>query len=123
MEWWYPVAFILIVGVSWFISGYSKGMFLVNGSGTKLFGHTPTQNGYIATKWICLMFLPLLPVDSYEVIVQQDMGLQTSYIMNQLEELYWPQIYQTAMKGFFSLAGVIAGMAILFNIIVLGASK
>lgn len=66
------------------------------------------------------MFLPVLPVDSYEVIAQQDMGMQSNYIMNQLEDLYWPQIFQTARKGFLSLVGVIVGMSILFNIIFLG---
>jgi hypothetical protein len=43
----------------------------------------------------------------------------TNYIMSQLEELYWPQVFQTAMKGFISLVGVIVGLAILFNIIFL----
>ena len=120
IEWWYPLAFFLILGLCWFLAGLSKGMFLVNGSGTKLFGRTPTQNGYIATKWICVMFLPILPVDSYEVAAQQNLGMQTNYIMNQLEDLYWPQIFQTAMKGFLSLVGVVVGLAILFNIIFLG---
>jgi len=121
IEWWHPVAFVLLIGLCWFLAGFSKGMITVNGSGIKLFGHTPTPNGYIATRWICLMYMPILPVDSYEVIAQQDMGLRSSYIMNQLEDLYWHQVFQTAWKGLLGLVGVVAGMAIIFNIIFLGA--
>jgi hypothetical protein len=122
IEWWHPFAFILIIGVCWFLAGYSKGMFTVNGSGTKLFGHTPSQNGYIATKWICLMFLPILPVTSYEILDEQNMGMRAGYMMNQLDDLYWPQIFRTATKGFLYLLGVVAGMAVLFNIFFLGVS-
>lgn len=117
LEWWHPFVFLLILVLCWFLAGLSKGMYLVNGSGTKLFGHIPTPDGYIATKWLCLMFLPVLPVDSYEIVAQQDMGMQTTYIMRQLDELHWSQIAQTALKGFLGLIAVILGSAILFNLI------
>ena len=53
VEWWHPIVFILIIGVCWFLAGLSKGMFIVNGSGTKLFGRTPLRmdillrNGFV----------------------------------------------------------------------------
>jgi hypothetical protein len=120
-EWWYPFAFLLVLGASWFFAGMSNNMFTVNGSGTKLYGKTPSQNGYIATKWICLFYFPILPVDSYEVLAEQNAGLQSSYAMNRLDEIYWPQILTTATKGFLAFLGIFVAFALILNLICFSA--
>ena len=119
VEWWHPFVFILIVGICWFLAGLSQSMFTINGSGVKLFGHTLSPNGHIATKWICMLYLPLIPVDSYEITAQQDSGLQSEYIMVRLEELHWHQVYETAFKGVLGLLGVTLTFALIFNAIFL----
>ncbi|GEM_PF-3005633 len=117
LEWWYPIAVFVSVVVNWFLAGYQKDMFMINGSGTKLFGQTPSQNGYIATKWISLFWFPILPVESYEVLAKQQSGMQANYTFTPLEDLHWPQIIVTAIKGYGILFSIIVAFAVFFNFI------
>lgn len=50
------------------LARFYKGAQRVNGTGTAFFGHLLTPDGYIATKWISLFHIPLLPVQSYEIL-------------------------------------------------------
>lgn len=46
-------------------------MLSINGFGTTLYGKRdvhPTDNSYIATKWIILLFVPIIPLGSYRVV-------------------------------------------------------
>ena len=67
-----PQSFLIALAciiTSWVLAWVQKGMYTVNGAGTMLRGQTalPTLRGYISTKWLVFMFLPLLPVRSYQV--------------------------------------------------------
>lgn len=111
---WYFLAFFLLIGLSWLLAQKSHNMGTINGCGTKLFGRTPSDHGYFATKWICIFSFAVLPLASYEVL--QEDRTETYYVMNRLDELLWPQIQQTFIKSSLILIGCIALPVLLFNL-------
>jgi hypothetical protein len=111
---WYFLVFLLLLGISWILAQKSHDMGTINGCGTKLFGRTPSDHGYFATKWICVFFLAVLPVASYEVLVEDRTG--THHIMNRLNGLYWTQILLTFTKSFLILIVCVAIPILIFNL-------
>lgn len=86
------------VGISWFLARRQKDLYTINGVGTKLHGQSPMagSRGYIATKWIVILFLPVLPVRSYQVFGEHlDAEDKKYYDMEPLDHLHWEQIRET----------------------------
>jgi|GEM_PF-3594763 len=70
-----PALFVLatlgIFGLCWTLARHEQGAESSNGWGTKLYGHRRSANGHITTKWITILYLPLIPVRSYEVLREE----------------------------------------------------
>jgi hypothetical protein len=100
-----PLILLLVpacAALSWFLARFQEQPFTVDGIGTKLFGRSPAPDsrGYISTKWLVVVFLPLLPVRSYQIIDEQNTRQnQTRYLMKPLERLHWEQIKETIWKS------------------------
>lgn len=41
--------------------------FSIYGFGTTLLGHSPVRNGWVTTKWVTALHLPLRPIESYYI--------------------------------------------------------
>jgi hypothetical protein len=111
---WYFLGFFLLIGISWLLAQKSTDLGTINGCGTKLYGCTFSDQGYFATKWICVFFLAVLPVASYEVLLEDQAG--SRYFMNRLDELVWPQIFLTFAKSFLILLVCVGGPVLIFNL-------
>ena len=116
---------LVCLGFAWVIAYKSKNLGTINGVGTRLIGNQKTPNGYIATKWLVFMFLPILPVMSYEVFGEQQgmsSGLQgrTYYSMQALPQLAKDQVMATFRK---SLLLYLLTTAVLVGIALLGTWK
>jgi hypothetical protein len=120
IQWWQPLAFFGVLILCWILAGRTSSMYTINGSGTKLFGKTPSPNGHISTKWISMLFFPVLPVDSYEVVAEQQVGMGAQYLMNRLDDFYWPQVVSTAAKGLLIFIVILVSLALLFSFIPCG---
>lgn len=66
LNWWILVGLSLIAA-AWGMARRQEGAACINGFGTKVLGRVTTSRGIVFTKWICLM-LPILPVQSYDVL-------------------------------------------------------
>lgn len=99
------LTFLIILGctaVSWFLARIQNQTFTVDGIGTKFFGQSPSPDsrGYISTKWLVVVFVPILPVRSFQIIEEYPGGQhKTRYSINPLEELNWAQIKETMWKS------------------------
>ncbi|SRR6266498_3548927 len=112
-----PYVNILLIlaclGFAWVLAYKSKNLGTINGVGTRLIGNQKTPNGYVATKWLVFMFLPMLPVRSYEIFREQQgisNGLQerTYYSMQALPQLAKDQIIATFKKSLILYLLIIA---------------
>ena len=90
----------------------------INHSGAKLFGRTATEYGYIATKWISMWGLPILPVASYEITSEVKSFPQSQYKMRLLDDMEWPQIIRTGMTGYGILFAIEIVVIALMNIVI-----
>jgi hypothetical protein len=66
-----PLSLFLVLvfaAIAWVLARFYRGAQRANGTGTAFFGHTPTPHGYVATKWVSLFHIPLLPVESCEIL-------------------------------------------------------
>jgi len=89
-------------GVSWGLARIQKDLYLIDGMGTRLFGNLPLPDaqGYISTKWLTFIFLPLLPVRSYHVTREQsNMPDGSSYTLKPLERINWAQVKETMWQS------------------------
>lgn len=91
-------------------------MYTINGCGTRLYGHTQVQNGYIATKWFCFIFVPIIPISSYLVLDETEnynyvISSSKTYNMVKLDKIYRPHI-----KGFFILWAFILLVIIILSL-------
>jgi hypothetical protein len=98
------LSILACLGFAWVLAYKSKNLGTINGVGTRLIGNQKTPNGYIATKWLVFMFLPMLPVKSYEIISEQQgiaNGFQsrTYYSMQALPQLAKDQVRATFRKS------------------------
>ena len=93
-------------------------MFAYWGTGTKLYGNrdkNPSDGSYVATKWITIFFLPIIPLGSYRVWKIEDgkeitatpvyVHTKTQLRMKKVK-LNWGQIFKTYIVGI--LAFIIA---------------
>jgi len=114
---------IIIIGlaISWFLATKSENMRTINGIGTKLVGNEKSLKGFIATKWLVVLFLPIIPIKSYEVFEEQQgirIGLhqRVYYSLHPLPKLAINQIkktYQNYFLWYLLMALVILGLTVL----------
>lgn len=113
------------LGISWLWATKSENMGTINGMGTKLVGNTKSPKGYIATKWLVLLFLPILPIKSYEVFAEQQ-GISSGvnqriyYSMLPLPDLAKNQIRETYRK---SIIWYLLFVLIIMGFTLLGTQK
>jgi|SRR3989344_2358710 len=79
-------------------------MYSINGIGTTLYGKrdvNPADGSYVATEWVVIFFLPILPVGSYRVWRGETKagfsplpGSKTSYRIVPVK-LNWGQVLNT----------------------------
>jgi hypothetical protein len=98
-----PLATLLLISIggvllSWFMARADKHMSTYNGFGTKMFGRSETSEGYISTKWLVALFIPLVPVRSYHVFQEWVRANRTTYEMVPLEEIAWDQVNETIQE-------------------------
>jgi len=90
---------IIALAISWFLASKSEHMGMINEMGTKLVGNDKSSSGYIATKWLVLLFLPIIPIQSYEVFgEQQGASERVYYSMHPLPKLARDQVLATYRK-------------------------
>lgn len=71
---------------------------MLNGIGTTLYGKTeiPGESAYIATKWFCILWLPIIPIRSYIVFSESGTNLviwsSTEYQLTSLGYIYRPHL-------------------------------
>jgi hypothetical protein len=100
-----PINFLIVpacLGVSWFLARMQHRLLTVNGIGTQLYGSAPIldSQGFIATKWLTIPWIPLLPVRSYLVTVEgTDPWNKKTYSMQPLNDLRWAQVKETIRKS------------------------
>lgn len=99
-------------------------MYSIWGTGTKLYGSSnknPRDGSYVATKWVTIAFIPIIPLGSYRVLRLDDKqkftifppGIESRTEFRMIEtELNWPQIIKTYMVGILALAL----FALIYNI-------
>jgi hypothetical protein len=96
--------------VSWLFARVQKTPLLVDGVGTKFFGQSPSAEsaGYISTKWLVFLFIPILPVKSYLILEDHFNKPGTPRpIINPLEKLNWIQVKETMWKWKFGYVTLI----------------
>ncbi len=97
-----PLIILTCLAISWFLARAQEKPLTVDGIGTKFYGQRSSFGGYISTKWLVVVFLPILPVKSYLVTEEFPGGPHNTNIsMKPLEGLDWAQIKETAWKAKF----------------------
>jgi len=90
--------------------------FSWNGIGTALYGKKRTTNGYISTKWLTILYVPVLPVRSYlvlgytagdDIILSFLISSKRYYHIRRLPRLFWPHVW------IYSLITALFGAAFL----------
>jgi hypothetical protein len=114
----YLAGILIALLISWLLSSLDHNMATINLCGTKLHGRTLTPSGYISTKWLVIGGLPIIPVQSYEVLAEKPAGMGASYALTPREELEWGQITRTALTGFSILFGIELIAVLFFNWII-----
>lgn len=108
---------IICFVVSWFLAKKSENMETINGMGVTLLGNDRSSKGYIATKWLVVLFLPLIPIRSYEILDEQDsLHERIYYSMIPLPELAKNQIketYRRSLLWYVLMALAIVGFSLL----------
>lgn len=87
-------------------------MYSINGTGTTLYGKTdtnPNDKSYIATEWLIVLFLPIVPIASYRVWKEKTTlsaslgaGFKTDYRMEKVK-INYRQIIKTYLATWFIL--------------------
>lgn len=62
-------------------------LLTVNGWGTQLYGHTNklSDGSYVATKWIVLFFIPIIPLKSYRIFSKEGDFFSREYKLKRVE--------------------------------------
>jgi hypothetical protein len=99
-----PLDLVFLISIScmilsWFLARFDKYAVTFEGFGTKMFGNKITSKGYIATKWIVAMNIPMLPVRSYELAPDEipDARRRKSDIAP-LDAIVWDQVRETVQS-------------------------
>ena len=113
-------AVVLLWGVAVAILRHKGGAYNYMGVGTMLYGRSASANGYIATKWIVILFVPILPVAAYEVLEEGNLqdessgmfyGSSQSIRYRMLPGFRWRQVLLTLLVGW----GITAAIVYLLN--------
>jgi hypothetical protein len=81
-------------------------MFTINGCGTKLYGSEDESwedGSYTATKWIVILFVPIIPICSYRVLDGWDDGEEGEYKIQKVK-LHWKQVLKTYLFVLITIA-------------------
>lgn len=92
-----PIAVACIAG-SWLLARIQKSTVLVDGIGTMHYGQSPLPDGrgFISTRWLVFMTLPILPVRSYQIGEEvSQSSAQKQQAMRPLDRLHGAQIRGT----------------------------
>jgi hypothetical protein len=102
------------IAFSWLLARVQKNTFTIDAIGTALYGNTPALEGrgYIATKWLVFLILPILPVRSYQIDGEYSKSARPQPDeMHPLHELHWDQVWETIWR--FKLGYLLAIAAFL----------
>lgn len=96
------------IGATGWLAHWGGGLSTTNGMGVTLYGRRKSERGPIATAYLVLMMLPLVPLRSFivhnEVEHEPDFrSRQTSYQLEQVP-LCWPQAAPTTLGAWLLLA-------------------
>jgi hypothetical protein len=117
-----PVDLVFLISVScmivsWFLARIDKYAATFDGFGTKMFGNNDTSKGYIATKWIVAMNVPMLPVRSYEVMPDEfPDATSRKFDIAPLDDIAWDQVRETIQSKAWVY---ILGALVLFTLVYL----
>ncbi|HWQ57414.1 MAG TPA: hypothetical protein VN540_00215 [Clostridia bacterium] len=110
-----PAVVLSWIGLA-FLFGRRVGTSSYNFVGTRLYGKKPTENGYLATKWIIVALIPILPVATYEIfyegnLMEEQSGRTNtqsqSFACRALPSLCWKQAVPTLLIGWSILGAII----------------
>lgn len=116
-----PLAMIPItaawIGATGALARWGGGLGTMNGMGISLYGRRDHAQGKVATAWLTVLFVPLVPLRSYLVLQEVEhertmRGSATSYRLAETD-FCWPQVLPI-------LVGVWAGLIALTTWFVLG---
>ena len=87
-------------------------MISFNGIGTKLYGKrdfNQADQSYIATKWLIILFLPIIPIASYRVIKTQQKFFtsQSPQLLMVQVNVDWKQVINTYVVVWGTIIGLI----------------
>jgi hypothetical protein len=106
----------LLWGIVIAVCRYKKGTGCLNGVGTRLYGKRTTVNGYISTKWIVFMYIPLFPVAAYEVFHEENLksySESTLIYYRMLPGFCLRQMLLTLLIGWSIITAIILAIIIL----------
>jgi hypothetical protein len=99
------VVILACLFAAWLLANSQKNIFAFNYFGTRFYGRSRTDQGYITTKWLVAIF-PVLPIRSYivEQLVSQvnpsDIEFQRDPAHSLEGYVYLPQVIRTALISY-----------------------
>ena len=108
------------LAIAWLLGYFQKGNFSIRHIGTNLYGREQTKDGFVATKWLTIVF-PILPIRSY-IILFQISEFDKYDIQNQQYALkpykgyfYFPQVLRTALISYGTLLWCWGSLWVMLN--------
>ena len=108
------------LSVAWVLGFFQKGMFSFRYIGTRFYGHEQVEQGYVATKWLTVVF-PLLPIRSYLVTypIQDVSRFEFEYQRTAVQPIegyfHWPQMLRTALISYGTILWCLGCLWLMFN--------
>lgn len=99
------VVILVCLLAAWLLASSQKNGFAFNYFGTRFYGRSQTDQGYMTTKWLVIVF-PVLPIRSYisDRLVSQnnpsDIEFQRDPARSFEGYLYLPQVIRTALISY-----------------------
>lgn len=92
-------------------------MSTFNGIGTKLYGKTDVEadGSYIATKWVVVVYIPIIPLESIRIIQEKSTNLVV-YSSKQYSYISVPLHKQQVLKTYAWVVGIVVVLAVLANL-------
>jgi hypothetical protein len=83
--------------IAWLIARFQREMWQFNGFGTKMYTSDPdTAHARVGTKWLVALFVPILPVRSYEVFAEREFAWDSKeFDTRPLDSIQWDQVKYT----------------------------
>ncbi len=100
-----PVVILACLLAAWLLAFPQKNIFAFKYVGTRFYGRSQTDQGYITTKWLVVLF-PILPIRSYIVYGQisknfrPDIESQQDPARSKEGYFYLPQVFRTALISY-----------------------